>query len=503
MIGRLAVRNVVHQPWRTALLFAGFGIGVGVMIVLLAVGAAMLAQASDEKLVGGGQVTVLPEGLDLEVMKTGGVGGLYFSIPNARFVQRQWLASPRLARDVAAVAPQIEGKTLWMRAGAQEWSVRAMGEIPSATRAVGAAPTLASGTWTDDDGDRRWMQPTPVELRHDLDHFHLPPADRGASERESWGEWHYVNVLWAGGTKWAFLTWMVAGDAPDGRWGGQLIFTLHATGARARRFSLRVPPAQVRFSTEVADLTVGPGAVTVTARGTYRVHGTAHGEGPDAGRRATVDLEVVPSPRAYFPGASLGDATPGGLVSGYAVPALKAQATGTICVDGACERITDAPSYHDHNWGLWRRVEWEWGEARAGEYAMLVGRVRQADSTAARAPLFLYLVDSLGFRALFRPREIAWDDARTIVVDGQRVRVPQRGTMSDVRGADTLVIQLEVEDAVGTDTRRALVERGEGAGVRDVPRPYFIQLKGTAHITGRLGGVAVDARGPSFFETYR
>ncbi len=503
MILRLALRNVVHQPWRTALLFAGFGIGVGVMIVLLSVGAAMLAQARDEKLVGGGQVTVLPEGLDLEVMKTGGVGGLYFSIQNARFVQRQLLASPRLTHLVRAVAPQIEGKTLWMRSGTEEWSVRATAEVPSATRAVGASPALASGAWEDDESDRRWTAPTARELRNDLDHFHLPPADRSATERESWGEWHYVNVLWKGGQKWAFLTWMIAGDVPDGRWGGQLLFTLHANGQRARRFALQVPPSRVRYSTDAADLVVGPGAVRVTERGTYVVTGSARGEGADAGHTATVTLEVTPSPRAYFPGASLGDGNPGGLVSGYAVPALRAEATGTICVDGACERIDNAPAYHDHNWGLWRRVEWEWGEARTGEYSMLFGRVRQADSSAANAPIFLYLVDSLGFRALFRPKTIAWDDARRIVVDGKAVMVPQRGTMSDTRGADTLVVSLEVEDAVGSDTRRGLIERGESAVARDVPRPYFIQLKGTAHITGRLGGVRIDERGPSFFETYR
>jgi hypothetical protein len=290
---------------------------------------------------------------------------------------------------------------------------------------------------------------------------------------------------------------------PIGRWGGQLVFTVHATGQRARRFVLQVPPSAVEYSLEAADLVVGPGAVRVTERGTYRVTGTARGEGPDAGHALSVDLEVTPSPRAYFPGASLGDGMPGGLVSGYAVPALRAEATGKICVDGACDAIDEAPAYHDHNWGLWRRVEWEWGEARAGEYAMLFGRVRQADSSAARAPIFLYLVDSLGFRALFRPPVITWDDARTILVDGESVRVPQHGTMTDIRGSDTLMVALEVEDAVGTDTRKGLVDRGESAVARDVPRPYFIQLKGTAHITGRLGGARIDARGPSFFETYR
>ena len=97
MFAKLALRNVTTRPWRTALLLAGYGIGVGVMIVLLSIGEALMAQARDERLVGGGEVTVLPEGLDVEVMKTGGVGGLFFSIDHARFVQLQLLASPRLA----------------------------------------------------------------------------------------------------------------------------------------------------------------------------------------------------------------------------------------------------------------------------------------------------------------------------------------------------------------------------------------------------------------------
>src|SRR5919202_3262746 len=102
----LALRNLTHRPWRAALLLFGYGIGVGVMIVLLSIGEALITQARDEKLVGGGDVTVLPEGLDVEVMKTGGLGGLFFSIDNARFVYLQLLASPRPAGEARGVAPQ-------------------------------------------------------------------------------------------------------------------------------------------------------------------------------------------------------------------------------------------------------------------------------------------------------------------------------------------------------------------------------------------------------------
>jgi hypothetical protein len=125
MIGILARRNLSLRPWRSALLLGGFGLGVGVMVVLLAIGEAMLTQARDERLVGGGDVTVLPEGIDVEVMKTGGVGGLFFSINNARFLDLQLLSSPRFSAETRAVAPQIADKVLYLRtADGRERAVR-------------------------------------------------------------------------------------------------------------------------------------------------------------------------------------------------------------------------------------------------------------------------------------------------------------------------------------------------------------------------------------------
>src|SRR3954470_4943364 len=167
MIERLAFRNLVLRPWRSAFLLFGYSLGVAVMIVLLSIGEALLSQSRDEKLVGGGEVTVLPEGIDVEVMKTGGLGGLFFSIDHARFIYGQLLAAPRLAGQVTAVAPQIEGKLLYARtADGRETAVMGTGEIPSRTSGVGAMPPLAAGEWTDDGLDLKWREPAPNELRH-------------------------------------------------------------------------------------------------------------------------------------------------------------------------------------------------------------------------------------------------------------------------------------------------------------------------------------------------
>jgi hypothetical protein len=473
VIALLALRNLVLRPWRSAFLLFGYSLGVAVMIVLLSIGEALLSQSRDEKLVGGGEVTVLPEGIDVEVMKTGGLGGLFFSIDHARFLYGQLLAAPRLASEIAVVAPQIEGKLLYARmADGREIPVMASGEIPSRTASVGAMPPLAAGEWIDDGLDREWRDPAPNELRHAIDHFHLPPAERRTDP--TWAEWHYFNVLSADRSTWAFISLIVGGAVPNGQWGGQVLVTLHKQGGASRKFVATVPPAAVKFSTLRADLEIGTSSVVVLADGRYAVRANAREE--NGAGHVDVNLVVAPSPGAFFPGASLAG---GSLLSGYVVPALRADATGSICVDGRCEQYQQAQSYHDHNWGVWRGVTWEWGA------------------------LFAYVVDSLGFLTLFRPREIRYDDARVVRVGGSSIRVPARATMFDARGDDTLRVELTIEDATASDTRAPGVERGEGLASRQIALPYFVQMKGLMKISGRVLGKPLVGEGAGFFETYR
>jgi len=508
VVALLALRSLASRPWRSLFLLFGYALGVGVMIVLLAIGEALLTQARDERLVGGGEITVLPSGMDVEVMKTGGVGGLYFSIDNARFIYRQLLASPRLSRSVKVTAPQITRKLLYLRAHGTEYAVLATGEVPSRSEALGAVPPLAAGEWRDDAGDRRWITPTPYQLYSDVDHFHNPPE--GLANPESWGEWHYFNVLSADHRRWAFISYIIGGDIRAGEWGGQLSITLRTQGGRTRRFATTVPSDSIRFSTETPELAMGRATVKLVpadsaagGRGSghnvsYEIHARAREEGSSA--TVTVDLVVTPVPGALFPGATLAS---GEFTSGYAVPGLRANASGTICVSGSCERYESAQSYHDHNWGVWRGVRWQWGATRAGSYTLLYGRVEPPSSVGSPPPLFLYLVDSLGFRALFRPREISYVDDATVTVDGRTIRVPSSAVLADARGRDTIRVELTIEDAIATDTRGSLVERGETRAARMLTTPYFVQMKGRARLSGVVGGRPLRGEGEGFFETYR
>jgi hypothetical protein len=438
-------------------------------------------------------------------MKTGGIGGLFFSIDHASFLYRQVLASPRYRGEIAAVAPQIEGRLLYVHtADGQEFPVHASGDIPAATAAVGAAPEIVEGKWENDAGDRRWVAPTALELRNEIDHFHLPSDS--VANRDTWAEWHYFNVLSPDRKRWAFISFIVGGDVTGTKWGGKVGITLREQDGATRRFATTLERSRVRFSTTDANLVFGDSHVIVLPDGDYEVRAAAREENGARGR-ISVALRVHPAPYAYFPGVAMGS---GGFVSGYTVPALRASATGSLCVDGQCERLSDAQSYHDHNWGVWRGVTWDWGAARAGQYTILYGRVYPGDSTVSIPPALVYLVDSLGFRAVFRPRMISYEDARIVRIGSSVLRVPSRARFEDARGDDTLRVDVTVEDAIATDTRpRRNGKEESGEAERGDPlksekaRPYFIQMKGTARVSGRLDGQPLSGTGAGFFETYR
>lgn len=467
----LAFRHLVVRKGRSLVLLLGFALGVGVMIVLLSVGEAMLAQSRDVALVGGGEVTVLPEGIDVEAMRTGGVTGMFFGIDRARYLTRQLIGGPRQRALVAAVAPAIENKLVYLRAHGRTVVTRAGGEIPSRARAVGAALQLVAGGWTDTPADRAYIAPTPQQLYDELDHFHLP-----VTPDSTWAEWDYFNVL-TGPNEWWYITLLVGGALPDGRWGGQLLVTHRRADGRYERFTDPIASGRIRFDTAAADLTLGPNAVRQRL-GVYQVSARI-------GRRLELDFVLHPSPNRYFPAAEL-RADP--FVSGYVVPALSASVDGRFCADGQCRSVAGAPGYHDHNWGVWRAVTWEWGVAHGASLDVLYGGVRTADTAAGGAPFVLAAVDSLGIRQVLRFRDVSYRGA--LPAAGRGVSGPAAFGLIASRESDTVRLEVAVEDAQATASAAADFRR------------YFLQMRGRFRLTGRLTGAAVSDSGEGFFETY-
>jgi hypothetical protein len=468
MIFRLALAELRNRPARALFLLAGYALGVAVMVVLLAVGEAMLEQARDRELVGGGDVVVVPAGISAEMLKAGGVSSLFLGIDHARFLQRNLLESPRgqRAHGVRAASPILDGKPLELFAAGRRMGVIATGEIPSRSAAAGASPNLLQGRWMDTDADRRWTSADQPTLLREIDRFHIPPV-----RDSTWAEWHYFNVV-LDERQWMYVTLMVAGEVGvPGRWGGRILLTVREPDGTHRSLTRDLPGEQVRFDTASPDLRFGDRAYVRLEGDAYRV--TADAEG------VRVDLRVRPAPRRYFPPTDLGGAE---LVSGYVTPGLYASAQGTVCLP-ACEAVRGAQAYHDHNWGVWRNVSWEWGSASDERVSLLYGVVRGGGTGAAEG-LFAYLVDGDGVRGVYRPGDIRVLETQTVTAGGRPLRVPRRFAFEDARQG--LRVTVDVAAVHVTDMARPT-------------RRWFVQMRGVATVTER--GQTVG-RLTGFFETY-
>jgi hypothetical protein len=481
MIGTLAFRHLLVKKVRSLFLLLGFSIGVGVMIVLLSVGEAMLEQSRDVSLVGGGEVTVLPQGIDVEAMRTGGIGGMFFTIERARFLTRQALGGERMGNLVRTVAPAIEGKVLYLcPAGdaCRPTAVRAGGEIPSRAAALGAGLDVLEGRWADSPADSAYVTPTPQQLYDELDRFHLP-----RTRDSTWGEWHYFNLV-TGPEEWWYLTFLVGGEvdlADRGeRWGGRMLVTHRRPDGRHDRYTADVPAAGVRLDTARADLAIGESWVR-QRDGEYRLHVSARG---DRGQ-ARLDLVVRPAPNRYFPPVELRQDD---FLSGYVVPALAARASGRVCASGRCADVRDAVAYHDHNWGVWRGVTWEWGAAQGERLSLLYGGV-YGPREAGSSPFFLTVVDSLGVRRVLRFGRIDYRGGRA--ADGlPGARAPERFTLLGTWETDTVRLSVEVEHALASEVTASTHRR------------TFLQMRGRFELSGRVTGDSLHDRGQGFFETY-
>ena len=477
MIGTLALRHLLVRKRRSLFLLAGYSLGVGVMIVLLSIGQAMLAQSRDVSLVGGGEVTVLPQGIDIEAMRTGGLAGMYFGIDRARFLVRQGMGGERHRNLVRTVSPAIEGKLLYVKSGGRMIAARAGAEIPSRARAVGSGLNVRSGSWGDSPADSTYVAPTPQQLYDELDHFHRP-----ARPDSSWGEWHYFNVVLSD-REWWYVTFLLGGKSLV----GQLLVTHRRPDGGYQRFTSESGATRVAFDTARADITLGTSSVT-QRNGVYHLLGRAKGPGGTV----TLDWKLTPSPNRYFPPVALGDET---FESGYAVPGVVASGSGRICLGRQCTTFIDSPAYHDHNWGIWRDVTWEWGAARGEKMSLLYGGVygpsARSEGGAANlgTPFFLTLLDSLGVKQVLRFTRVEYlGSQRAAGANG--ATSPQRFTLSASRASDTLHLKVRVIDALATSMGASGFRR------------LFLQMRGQFVMSGRVLGETVADSGAGFFETY-
>lgn len=458
MIGRLAVRSLTAHPVRSGVLAAGFGIGVSVMAILLGVAEVVLDQARSPSLVGGGDV-LLRIGPQVPV----------------RMVLSGTLQANALRDRVAVAAPWHTSEVFLVRDNGTTAPINARGGIPSLERALGD-PETAMDLWQDTEADAQWTRLSPADSLRTLDAFHVVP--NAPEWADSWAEWLYFNGR-ANGAQF-YLTFMVGPPAAaDGMRPAGVRLQLDR-GGRMESFAAGGELSDADID-RAPELSIGGNHVRLDG---LRYVIDLDLESRD-GTRATGTLAIEAVAGRLLPPIEISGAR--GWMTGYVVPVMSGRLGGSLRVGGRAVSFDDGAGYHDHNWGFWRGVSWQWGQVQHEGRSFLYGRVFPPSEAAdpERIPGFLGVLGPdgpLGFATNVRITE--QNDAsglpRTVLVRG-------RGPALDV------TLRFEVAS-------REITRMTQGPLANNVD---FLQMRGTYAASGRAGDGRVDFTAPGSAETFR
>lgn len=347
MIGRLALRTLLAHPVRTAVLAAGFGVGVSVMAILLGVGQIVLDQARSPLLAGGGDVVVV------------GASG---PVPAPRVLISSTLQAPPLGDQVLAVGPQRRA-TLYLVRENGTVPVKVRAGVPSQDRALGDPEIATARDWADTSADEAWKSVNPAEMLRGIDRFH--PIPDVPARAGSWAEWLYFNGR-AGSTRF-YLTFLVGPATPAGRRmsGVRLQLERDATMASYSASAELTPDAVAK----APELTIGGNHI--------RLSGLRYEIALDLtsadGERLTGHLVIEAHRGRQMPPIEVRGAR--GWVTGYVVPAMSGTLSGLLRVGRATIPLDGGTGYHDHNWGFWEGVSWQWGQVQHDDLSIVFGRI--------------------------------------------------------------------------------------------------------------------------------
>ena len=548
MILRLAFRSLLTHPIRTLVLACGFGLGVGVMAMLLGVGEVILDQARSPAVSGGGDVVI--------ASSTG-------ELPSARWILSSGLRTGGFENQIAAASPSRRA-TLYVvpsfssaRSAAREAGspahvlpIRVQGGIPSLERAIGDPETAAVSSWTDAASDAAWSSPDPGAALAALDRFH--PIPDVPARADSWAEWLYFNGH-AGDNRF-YLTFMVgpkrAGALRLGSGQGKRIagvrLQLDRAGQRSSYSqSQEVDEADVLSS--APNLTIGSNRVRLDGM-QYRI--TLDLPAENRSSRVIGELLIDAITGRALPPLEIRGAA--GWLSGYVVPVMSGRLGGSLSVRSADLSVRSADlqsirsadlqsvrsadlqsvrsadlkvgplvqavtfdngaGYHDHNWGFWKDVSWRWGQVHHGDLSFVYGRIHPPADAAdpERIPGFLAAIGPdgpVGYATNVSIEEIndpATGHPRSITVTG-------RSSSLDV------TMELAVEDAIVTKRGGGLfgpstplrtspstpLRTSPSAPLRTSGEMDFLQLRARYRVRGRAGERSIDFVAPGAAETFR
>jgi hypothetical protein len=453
MMLRVAWRSLMTRPARAAVLAAGFGFGIGVMAALLGVGQVILEQAHAPALSGGGDLVMY---------------GPFGSVSSARFLISSVFTAPDVAPRVRTASPSLAARLFLMTAKGPV-TVEATAGIPSLEKSLGGEVS-AVASWVDAPGDERWVHPDRGDVLRAMDRFHpVPDVNARAA---SWAEWLYFNGRSRDGRLRLYLTFLVGPRAETaGKRRAGVRLQLERDG-RTTNYTQQAEVDEALVLAQAPDLDIAGNRVRLEDL-TYRITLAM------AGLRGDIVLDAQPG--RSLPPASIRGA--GEWVSGYVVPVLSGAMRGRLEVGG--ETVTlDASGYHDHNWGFWEGVSWQWGQVAHEDLSVVYGRVFPPADVAdpARVPGFLTVLGPdgpLGFST-----NITIDDAST-----NRVHVRANGEGLDLQ------LELAADETVRTPMALTALAGGQPLN--------FFQLGGTFHVKGTVSGRQIDFTARGSAETFK
>ncbi|HVR72169.1 MAG TPA: hypothetical protein VMT87_15100 [Vicinamibacteria bacterium] len=467
---RLVLRTILARPVRAAVLAGGFGFGIAVMAALLGVGEVIVEQSRAPALRGGGDLVV-----------TGRAGDVHA----ARFLLSSVLGAPPLAGRAAGASPTVRD-TLYLVQGDRITRLRARGGVPSLERAVGDPETATVEAWRDAPADRTWTAPRPEDVLRAMDRFHAVPDV--PARAASWAEWLYFSGQTPDGSVRFYLTFMAGPRAAGGTRAAGVRLQLERQG-RVESFSARAGVPEEALLARAPDMDIASSRVRLEGL-RYRIVLDLASDDGGPRLRGEITLDAVPG-RSVPPFVVRGR---GGWLSGYVVPVLSGAVAGTLRTGARRVSLDGATGYHDHNWGFWQGVTWQWGQVSHEGLSFLYGRIVPPEDArppgrASGLPGILAVVGPSGPLAFARQAVIE-ETSATPGGPPETVRITARE-----RGLD-LQMEARVEDAV-----RTRLFAGPGlvsAGGRD-----FLQLRASFRVLGRIGDQAVDFRALGAAETFR
>jgi hypothetical protein len=476
MILRLALRSLLTHPIRTLVLACGFGLGVGVMAMLLGVGEVILDQARSPAVSGGGDVVI--------ASSTG-------NVPSVRWILSSGLETGAFKDRVSAASPSRRTTLYLVRNPANALAgsdsavaqgpvvpIRVTGGIPSLERAIGDPETAFISSWTDAPSDTPWSSPDTGAALEALDRFH--PIPDVPARAESWAEWLYFNGH-AGENRF-YLTFLVGPKRPGGRRIAGVRLQLDRAGQRSS-YSQSQEVNEADVLSRAPNLTIGSNRVRLDG---MRYLVTLDLPAENRSSRVTGNIIIEASPGRALPPLEIRGA--GGWVSGYVVPVMSGRLTGRLMVNGSPVVLEEGAGYHDHNWGFWKNVSWRWGQVHHGNLSFVYGRIHPpADAAdAERIPGFLAAIGPDG--PVGYATTVSIEESNDPATGHPRIiKVTGRSSSLDI------AMELTVDEAIVT-------RRGGGlfGGEQD-----FLQLRPRYRVRGRAGERSVDFTASGAAETFR